>query len=366
MSMSTLLSTLRRAGWQKLSASAIVPRRSTGSHLLRIPEFTKARNTVKHGETMRSGTFAVGGHDWRMCCYPNGNWMSEEDHVALSWEHAGQKWPPHIIQHVQFSILDQAMKPSYTRVSEEDIHYARTWGAYADFISHEDLYKGKYLMDDCLTVLCDLTVVVTGTDDRVEVPWPPAPFNLQGQLTEAIWNKERPDVQVLVGGETLAAHRWVLEARSPVLKTDLSLASTATTGEDGAIIELRIDDMDADEFKALLQFIYTDSTTLLDAPTTAEKLLVAADKYELEKLKLMCEEELCRHIGMSSVASCLALAERHRCPVLREACMRFLSSAGNLAETIMAMQMDGFGQLKRDCSSALLELVVNKMIKLEK
>ncbi|XP_071679841.1 BTB/POZ and MATH domain-containing protein 4-like [Lolium perenne] len=330
MSMSTLLSTLRRAGWQKLSASAIVPRRSTGSHLLRIPEFTKARNTVKHGETMRSGTFAVGGHDWRMCCYPNGNWMSEEDHVALSWEHAGQKWPPHIIQHVQFSILDQAMKPSYTRVSEEDIHYARTWGAYADFISHEDLYKGKYLMDDCLTVLCDLTVVVTGTDDRVEVPWPPAPFNLQGQLTEAIWNKERPDVQ------------------------------------DGAIIELRIDDMDADEFKALLQFIYTDSTTLLDAPTTAEKLLVAADKYELEKLKLMCEEELCRHIGMSSVASCLALAERHRCPVLREACMRFLSSAGNLAETIMAMQMDGFGQLKRDCSSALLELVVNKMIKLEK
>ncbi|XP_047057387.1 BTB/POZ and MATH domain-containing protein 1-like [Lolium rigidum] len=366
MSMSTVLSTLRRAGCQKLSASAIVPRRSTGSHLLRIPEFTKARNTAKHGETMRSGTFAVGGHDWRMCCYPKGNWMSEEDHVALSWEHAGQKWPPHIIQHVQFSILDQAMKPSYTRASEEDIHYARTWGAYADFISHEDLYKGKYLMDDCLTVLCDLTVVVTGTEDRIEVPSLPAPFDLQGQLTEAIWNRERPDVKIEVGGEALAAHRWVLEARSPVFKTDLSLASTATTGEDGATVELRVDDMDADEFKALLQFIYTDSTTLLDAPITAEKLLVAADKYELEKLKLMCEEELCRHIGMSSVASCLALAERHRCPVLREACMRFLSSAGNLAETIMAMQMDGFGQLKKDCSSALLELVVKRMVKLEK
>jgi hypothetical protein len=42
--------------------------------------------------------------------------------------------------------------------------------------------------------------------------------------------------------------------------------------------------------------------------------------------------------------------------------MRFLSSPKNL-ETIMAMQMNGFGQLKRDSSSALLELLVNKMMK---
>jgi speckle-type POZ protein len=222
MSMTTLLSTLRAAGRQQLSASAIVPTRSTGSHLLRIPEFTKARNKAVQGDTLRSSTFAVGGHDWRIKCYPNGDWISPDHHVALYWEQAAEKRALDIIATAQFSILDQAFKPSYTRATREDIEQAARWSGYDDFISHEDLDKGNYLKDDCLTVLCDLTVVVTGTDDRIEGPSVPAPFDLHGQLTKAIWHKERPDVKIQVGGETFHAHRWMLEARSPVFKTDLS------------------------------------------------------------------------------------------------------------------------------------------------
>jgi speckle-type POZ protein len=155
---------------------------------------------------------------------------------------------------------------------------------------------------------------------------------------------------------------YIWKGRSPVFKADicLALASTTTTTSDDNTVKLRVRDMDSEVFKALLQFIYTDSPPLLEAPTTAESLLAAADKYELEKLKLMCEEALCRHIDMSSVASTLALAERHHCPALKEACTLFLSSPGNL-ETIMTT--DGFRQLKTDCSSTLMELVVNKMIR---
>ncbi|XP_051202042.1 BTB/POZ and MATH domain-containing protein 2-like [Lolium perenne] len=370
MSMSTVMSALRGAGRQQLSASTFAVRHWTGSHVLRIHEFTQVRNMVYHGVEMRSSTFAVGGKDWRICCCPNGRYYPSEDYVSLYLDHDYGSNTRHqmtgdIMAKVQFSILDRALKPCYTQTTKlERVYGGLKWGACDDFIRHGDLDKAKHLNDDCLTILCDLTVAVTGTNDRMEVPSLPGPFDLQaGQLTEAIWNKERPDVRIEVDGEAFDAHRWVLEARSPVFKTDLSLAK-ATTGKAENTIELRIDDMDAEVFKALLQFIYTDAPPLLDAPTTAERLLVAADKYELEKLKLMCEEALCRHIGMGSVASTLALAERHRCPVLREACMRFLSCAGNL-ETIMAMQMDGFGELKRDCSSALLELVTKKMIEME-
>ncbi|XP_025791693.1 PTI1-like tyrosine-protein kinase 1 [Panicum hallii] len=60
--------------------------------------------------------------------------------------------------------------------------------------------------------------------------------------------------------------------------------------------------MEADVFRALLHFVYTD--TLRDCHSVkqqkeaamAQHLLVAADRYNLERLKLICEEKLCKHI----------------------------------------------------------------------
>ena len=65
---------------------------------------------------------------------------------------------------------------------------------------------------------------------------------------------------------------------------------------------------------------------MLKTAGVAERLLVAADRYKLEKLKQICETALLPSVRLSSVADRLALAERHHCPELREACMRFLSS----------------------------------------
>ncbi|KAM3214076.1 hypothetical protein ACQJBY_066475 [Aegilops geniculata] len=325
------------------------------------------------GLEMRSSTFAVVGHDWRISCYPNGRQL-QEDHISLLIEnagrHASQESIGDLLAKIQFSILDQALEPSYTKTTilQPVRGYPPQWSGFELFIPHEDVDKEKDLKDDCLTVLCDLTVVVTGTDERMEIPPVAPPFDLHGQLTEAIWNKEVPDVRIKVGRETFPAHRWILEARSPVFKAVFKAGlwpAPRIHNYDSAAQLLHVRDMAPQVFKALLQFIYTDSPPedLLEAAATAERLLVAADRYELEKLKLFCEEALCRHIGMGSVSDTLALAERHRCPVLKEACMRFMSSPANL-ETVMAM--DGFEQLKKDCSSALLDLVVKKMTLQEK
>ncbi|XP_020157721.1 BTB/POZ and MATH domain-containing protein 1-like [Aegilops tauschii subsp. strangulata] len=318
-------------------------------------------------ESMRSDTFNFGGHDWRLLYYPNGCGKEYEgSHVSLFLEHDGRRsWDDEdATTKAQASILDQAGVPSYTRTMP-DLGLRDLPRGWRDFISHEDLDKQKHLKDDCLTILYDLTVVTeecteVATEPEPIVVQPPFDLHLHRPFVEAIWNKERPDVGILVSGEKLSTHRWLLEARSPVLMADLSRASAATTDED--TIQLRVDDIEADVFKALLQFIYTDSPpsrNLLETAMMAEKLLVAADRYELEKLKRACEEALCRHIDVGSVAATLALAEQHDCPVLREACMLFLSSPGNL-EAVVAT--DGFELLKKCCQSDMLELVVKKMI----
>jgi speckle-type POZ protein len=367
MSMSAVLCVLRGAGRQQLSASTIATRQATGSgsHVLRIDGYTQVSKLVGKGKRIRSETICVGGLDWRISCYPNGySWKYEGSHISLFIEHESHRdTEEKALIKVEASILDQAGMPCYTRTIPEICAYSYMYRPFSGgigwngFISHKDLDEEKHLKDDCLTILCDLSVVTEECKEVALPPeptvWAPAPWpsDFHGQLVEAIWNKEKPDVTIEVGGETFVAHRWMLEARSPVLKEDLSLTS-----------DLRVNDMDAEVFKTLLQFIYTDSPPLVEAATRAEKLIVAADRYRLDKLKLVCEEALCGHVGMDSVVATLVLAERHSCPVLREACIRFLSSPGNLEAVVAA---DGFELLKTGCPSALLQLVANKLMRQE-
>nr|CAB3494679.1 unnamed protein product [Digitaria exilis] len=77
-------------------------------------------------------------------------------------------------------------------------------------------------------------------------------------------------------------------------------------------------------------------------------------RYGKERLKLICEERLCRYIDVSTVATSLALAEQHRCQGLKKACFKFLKSPKTLDEV---MATDGFQHLAKSSPSALFELM---------
>lgn len=83
--------------------------------------------------------------------------------------------------------------------------------------------------------------------------------------------------------------------------------------------------------QALLHFIYRDTLTeeeYLESSSSlserlAAKLLAAADKYNLPRLRLMCESVLCKDISVSSVANILALADRYHAMDLKSVCLKF-------------------------------------------
>jgi speckle-type POZ protein len=123
---------------------------------------------------------------------------------------------------------------------------------------------------------------------------------------------------------------------------------------------IRIDDLEPRVFKAMLHFIYTDTLPEMDkgddTVAMAQHLLVTADRYDLERLKLMCEHKLCECISTSMVTTTLVLAEQHGCKGLKEACFKFLKSPSNL-KTIM--DRDEFQHLTSSCPSLLNELLAN-------
>ena len=86
-----------------------------------------------------------------------------------------------------------------------------------------------------------------------------------------------------------------------------------------------------------------------------QHLLVAADRYDLPRLRLICEQELCDScINTSTVANILALAEEHHCRELKEDCLNFLDCPAHLQDVMAA---GGLEQLKSSCPSVLIDLI---------
>ena len=98
----------------------------------------------------------------------------------------------------------------------------------------------------------------------------------------------------------------------------------------------------------MLHFIYRDSLIedeelltsgsscmVSESDTIAAKLLAAADKYGLTRLRLMCEALLCKDISVNSVSKILALADRYHAMDLKAVCLKF--AAENLVGIFLSM-----------------------------
>lgn len=73
-----------------------------------------------------------------------------------------------------------------------------------------------------------------------------------------------------------------------------------------------------------------DSMPLCSYTVMVQHLLAAADLYNLDRLKLLCESKLCEEINTDNVATTLALAEQHHCPQLKAICLKFIANPANL------------------------------------
>ncbi|KAJ3686359.1 hypothetical protein LUZ61_015523 [Rhynchospora tenuis] len=162
------------------------------------------------------------------------------------------------------------------------------------------------------------------------------------QLGKILEGGEMTDMTLEVNGEVIHAHKGILAARSPYFKALLF----------GSMVEskvpyLRIEDTETEVFKYLLQYIYTDTIDRNpEIPSTnlAQKLLVAADRYGVEGLKIKCEEKLSKDISLNSVLSCFALAEKYYCSNLKEACFKFATEPANLGNLIFTEEYLQFMQ----------------------
>ncbi|CAL4906533.1 unnamed protein product [Urochloa decumbens] len=218
--------------------------------------------------------------------------------------------------------------------------------------------QGKGTRDDfknCkMTVECSVTVLRGSTlpsPGDILVP----PSDLPQHLGELLRNEAGADVRFTVSGssETFAAHKNVLAARSPVFMAEFF---GAMKEKDSQCVEIL--DMDATVFKAMLHLYRRSAGDLREANGSdhAQHLLVAADRYGLDRLKVMCERRLALGMDASMVASTLAVAEKHNCSRLKAMCVEFIT--GGSPENLDAvLATDGYKDLAASSPTVLAELL---------
>ncbi|KAG0479766.1 hypothetical protein HPP92_010459 [Vanilla planifolia] len=348
------------------TTSTSVTQTVNGSHEFKISGYSLSKG-MGIGKYVASDMFTVGGYSWAIYFYPDGKSLEDgAAYVSLFIALASEGTDVRAL--FELALLDQSGKEQHKVHS----HFGRNleagpytlkyrgsmWG-YKRFFKRTALEESDYLKDDCLSIRCSVGVVKSHTEGPkiYEIPVPPSDINEHfGQL---LWRGEGTDIMFDVDGEIFNAHKLVLAARSPVF-----MAQFFGPMKDSNKECIKVEDMEAPVFKALLHFIYWDClpdiedltgfNTKCASTLMAQHLLAASDQYALERLRLLCEAKLCEEVAINTVATTLALAEQHHCLQLKSVCLKFVALPENLRAV---MQTEGFEYLKMSCPSVLTELL---------
>ncbi|KAK2455605.1 BTB/POZ and MATH domain-containing protein 2 [Trifolium repens] len=337
-----------------------------GSHRFKISGYSLSKG-IGIGKYIASEIFSVGGYNWAIYFYPDGKSLEDNaTYVSLFIALASEGTDVRAL--FELTLLDQSGKERHKVHS----HFERTlesgpytlkyrgsmWG-YKRFFKRISLETSDYLKDDCLSVNCSVGVVRSHTEGPKTFSIAIPPSTIGHQFGKLLESGKDSDVSFEVNGEVFAAHKLVLAARSAVFRAQLFGPM-----KDKNTRCIKVEDMEAPVFKALLHVIYWDSLPDMQELTginskwattlMAQHLLAAADRYGLERLRLMCEASLCEDVAINTVATTLALAEQHHCFQLKAVCLKFIARPENLRAV---MQTDGFEYLKESCPSVLTELL---------
>ncbi|KAH8310646.1 hypothetical protein KR044_002340 [Drosophila immigrans] len=303
------------------------------SYMWTINNFSFCREEM--GEVLKSSTFSAGANDklkWCLRVNPKGLDEESKDYLSLYLLLVSCN-KSEVRAKFKFSILNAKREETKAMESQRAYRFVqgKDWG-FKKFIRRDFLLDeaNGLLPEDKLTIFCEVSVVadsvnISGQSNIVQFKVPEC--KLSEDLGNLFDNEKFSDVTLSVGGREFQAHKAILAARS-----DVFAAMFEHEMEERKLNRVAITDVDHEVLKEMLRFIYTGKASNLEK--MADDLLAAADKYALEKLKVMCEEALCVNLSVETAAETLILADLHSADQLKAQTIDFINThATDVMET---------------------------------
>jgi len=290
---------------------------------------------MKFGTELVSAKFSIKVGDkmtmWRIKIQPNGtpNWADAGNIGAILEKLPGATTEPPLDIRVTISIVDKdGSKKSSKAGSVKTTN--QTWGLFC-FIKHQALQDlPNVLPDDTLSIMFEIRInrnpstFVSGCIDGTQKTCSRAGneetniAKYTNDMGNVFHSGKFTDVTITCQDQEFNCHKAILAERSSVFE------AMFTHGMKEAMeSSVTIKDMDADTCQQMLQFIYSNKVE--DLESNAENLLVAADKYDLKELKVLCEDHLCAKLSQDNVLDILVLADIHCASTLRSWALQFVA-----------------------------------------
>jgi speckle-type POZ protein len=141
-------------------------------------------------------------------------------------------------------------------------------------------------------------------------------------LSNLLDTQSMADVTFVVKNQKIGAHSAIVVSASPVICAMLEKDNF----KEGRTKTVKIDDIDPAVFREVLRYLYTGKSPKLDEDDMTEPLFLAADKYQIEALKDLCEQSLIAKLNVPTVVHFLVVAHLYTAPQLLEASLKFLVS----------------------------------------
>jgi len=307
-------------------------------HAWSIANFTK-KMEMENGEELKSGVFTIRTKDrqtdWFMRINPNGEEKTCKGFVSLFLYKDGICEIP-INADIIFSIVDKdGVK---TRAKRCEYMFEKNLPSdnrgFAKFVSHSELRHPQLnlLPSDTLTILCEISI----TGDNVVTSGTSKPFPGQGRVKDG---RQEPvsrlamdistifetgkfaDCTVVTEGREFRCHKNILAGRSTVFD-----AMFTHDMEENRKSKVDIIDLEGDTVHDMLVYIYSGKVSELACK--ADRLLSAAEKYDLKELKAMCEASLSENITTENVLDLLVLADLHGATTVRQLALKYIVDNG--------------------------------------
>ena len=200
--------------------------------------------------------------------------------------------------------------------------YNKSWG-FAAFIKRADVMDKTHsnLHHDTLIIGCEVKISEGNSTKKRIIP----EIQVSEDFGELFVSQRFSDLVISVHHHEFRVHKAVLVTRSPVFS---AMFSHQLKEEETGRIE--INDIEKEVVEEMLKFIYTGKALKLYDTNWCRKycegLLAAAEKYNLQRLKLMCEVKLASRLSLKTAVQYLKLAFMYSAGYLKKKSISYMNA----------------------------------------
>ncbi|KAJ8683274.1 hypothetical protein QAD02_019066 [Eretmocerus hayati] len=264
------------------------------------------------GHYLSSPPFKIGDHDeFRLLLYPRGMSNVYKDHVNICL----QRLSPVTIEDTNNT--EYQISISHKNLKKAPASRCKYPAVPASLSELPKLSLGRQLLLNIIaTTEGRLTIKCEVFESDLTRMGPPKPRGILG-LGTFLNNEKYSDVKIVVGNQTIYAHKLILTNGNDVFA---AMFEHSMIENEKSLIE--IDDITHEVMLEVLRYIYSGEVVEIDR--IAKDLLIAADKYGIRGLKTMCEQHLMRCININNVLEYFCFADSYNADILRESSKNFV------------------------------------------